>query len=366
MNYRIRIYFILLSIIFSFSLNAQKVYVTNSGQSIIISPNGKWDYTKASNSDLGDELFTTTNVVVDPYELPADSKYAMTSQEEEMYLELNQQLMSLEIDYFVRYIIINNRNSNKASKEDKKLEKDLKSRYEKASKLIKELKKVKSSDIDKRQKIILRIKKQLRQEFRIDSKKEMVNQPKPEVKSVNLASFEIDKRTTESIIYNDNCKIIFDGFDKQINKTRKETSTGKWFSYTHPKLMSYFKENDFLKVESSVLKVDNKTFLNLKLTLSTKDAKRSYGLIEENAMMRIQLINGDKVYLNNQIRSEGSLEAYTGNTIYHALYMIKKDDLKELEKTEVDKVGLMWSSGFEEYDVYEVDFILNQIKCLKN
>jgi hypothetical protein len=34
-------------------------------------------------------------------------------------------------------------------------------------------------------------------------------------------------------------------------------------------------------------------------------------------------------------------------------------------KSEIDKVGIEWSSGYEEYEVYEVDAILAQLNCFE-
>ncbi len=130
--------------------------------------------------------------------------------------------------------------------------------------------------------------------------------------------------------------------------------------------MNHFKEKAFLTGSSSLMNIEGDHYLNLKLTLATKDAKRSYGHIEPNAMMRITLINDDHIYLFNGVNATGNIEAYTGNTIYQCVYPIKKEEYKELLRKEIDKVGIMWTTGFEEYEIYEVDFIQNQISCLKN
>ena len=36
-----------------------------------------------------------------------------------------------------------------------------------------------------------------------------------------------------------------------------------------------------------------------------------------------------------------------------------------LEKYMIDEVGIMWSSGYETYDVYHVDVLKNLAQCLK-
>jgi hypothetical protein len=346
---------------------AQKVYVTKSGQSIVLFPNGKWEYTTAGSAEEGG-MFAESTLEVNPFEIPSSDEYQLTEAEELLYNELKNRLQFIEADYFVRHLIIKtkNDNGNNVNQEDKQLEKDLEKKYKKSSDLLEKLMDFSKSDINKRQEILSDVKSETQKEFKYKSNTDNRDSDIGKTRISRIPDFELDNRSPYSITENDACEVIFNGFDNQIKKKRREIKGGNWFGYTHPKLGSYFKENDFLRGEASLMKVDNKTFLNLRLVLATRDARRSYGFIQEDAMLRITFINGDRVYLNSQVRSDGNLEAYTGNTVYTCLFPLDKDDLKELERTEIDRVGIMWSTGFEEYDIYNVDFIINQLSCLKN
>ncbi|NNF32951.1 MAG: hypothetical protein HKN68_02520 [Saprospiraceae bacterium] len=348
-------------------LAGQKMYVTHSGQTIQLKANGQWQYVE--DNTLDDQgLIAESEIEVDPYELPS-SAYNISEEEENMYENLKKQLQFFEADFFVRHLIIKNKIDNDDSDDaDKKLEKDLKKKYKTSYELLDKLSKFNSSDKNKRDKILEEVKEKLVKEFRID---EVQIQPEKIGKTsskntVNLKSFTIDERSSYDIVKEKECELVFNGMDKQLNKKRKEVKSSNWFSYTHPKLLNHFKSNDFLKGEASLMQVDKRFYINLRLILATRDARRSYGYVAEDAMLRISLINGDRIYLKNQIRSDGNLEAYTGNTVYQCLYQVDKDDIKEIKRTEIDKVGIMWSTGFEEYDVYEVDFLMNQLYCLEN
>ena len=37
---------------------------------------------------------------------------------------------------------------------------------------------------------------------------------------------------------------------------------------------------------------------------------------------------------------------------------------KALKKGEVDRVRIIWDAGYEDYEVYNLDFFINQFKCL--
>ena len=47
------------------------------------------------------------------------------------------------------------------------------------------------------------------------------------------------------------------------------------------------------------------------------------------------------------------------------VYGINNENVKMLSKFPIDKVGIMWTSGFETYDIYNVDLIMNHLSCLK-
>ncbi len=172
--------------------------------------------------------------------------------------------------------------------------------------------------------------------------------------------FEINEE-----IYNDkDCNIIFDGYDEDIKKDRKETEMSFFFSYTHPKLKPHFKDKNFLECKGSISNIKGTYYLQLTLKLASKDASRNYGQIERNSLMRFQFVNGQKHYLSNIYPDAGTIEKYTGNTIYKAVFPIDKDYLKLFKTVELDHIGIIWTSGYEQYDVYEVDFLMQHLNCL--
>lgn len=187
------------------------------------------------------------------------------------------------------------------------------------------------------------------------------NQPEEQFKY-----FQIEKQNTYTASKNIDCKIVFDGIDPQSKKAKKELEKEFLFGYTHPKLKSYFKDKNFLTCETQLIQLNNKSYMWLYITIASKDAVKNYGLIEINSTLKIELIDGSILYIPNAQNSSGKLEAYTANTLYQVILPLDKTMLKQLEKSEIDKIGIMWSSGYEQYEVYEVDIVMNQIACLKN
>lgn len=186
-----------------------------------------------------------------------------------------------------------------------------------------------------------------------------------EVQVDDISNSEFYFEKNNEILANNPCKLIFNDFDPEIKKHRIETEPSFFFAYTHPKLKPHFKEKNFIECHGSISKISGTYYLQLSLKLASKDAARNYGQIERNSLIRFQMIDGEKRYLSNIYPDAGMIEQYTGNTIYRAVFPIDKDYLKLFKTVELDHLGIIWTTGYEQYNIYEVDFLMNHLKCIE-
>jgi len=149
-----------------------------------------------------------------------------------------------------------------------------------------------------------------------------------------------------------------------IDRSKFYTDFEYLFGYTHEKMQSYFKDKEFLSCEGQMASFGVYNFLSLKIMIQSKRAQKSYGAIEKGSGMKITFINGEEVYLYNVRSSSGQIEEFTGNTIYEVSYAVSDKDLKKLSKHELDQIGIIWTTGFEPYDIYDVDFLMRHANCL--
>lgn len=133
-----------------------------------------------------------------------------------------------------------------------------------------------------------------------------------------------------------------------------DTTSLSLLTYTPERLKNYYKGNYLLEVFPRLI---DKKWLELKFVFHSNDIVKSYGSIERGAMLRLDFIHGKAIVLKSYKSAEGTLEAYTGNTVYTSVYEIKtKDEYKRLLGISLDNIGVMWSSGFETYPVYQIDY----------
>ena len=60
------------------------------------------------------------------------------------------------------------------------------------------------------------------------------------------------------------------------------------------------------------------------------------------------------------------MDPYTGYILFQGQYGIGKKELNKLKKISVDKMRVIWSTGYEDYEVIHVDFFKNQLSCLES
>lgn len=162
-----------------------------------------------------------------------------------------------------------------------------------------------------------------------------------------------------------NCEIAFNGIDPNTLQQKLQIAPENIISYSHPKIEQYYKENSFLTADISVLQMGKNKYALLDIIVRSQDAIKNYGMIKAGSPLKIELINGENVYLFSQANAEGRLIPGTINVKYQVLYSIEKSEYKLLKSSEVDNLGIMWTSGYEKYDIYNIDVLLHQIECLE-
>ncbi len=159
------------------------------------------------------------------------------------------------------------------------------------------------------------------------------------------------------------CNVFFTGIDPQLKESRIDIAQEHVFAHTNKKLKPSFKERDMVVGKANLTKVGKSTFLRLEIEIASRNAFSSYGYIPKINVLTVHFLNGNKVYLYSASDSKGVYNAEKDKTIYNVFYLIDKE--KPFVKDELDKIGVFWSTGYEEYIVYDVDLLKRQYSCLK-
>lgn len=370
--------------------SAQRIIKTSGDKDIRINEDGSWEYVEKVIDTLDSlTIMDGVNTDTDPFEVPTDSQSDNTqnslSQQQELYEKI------LDAEHFFDEEIKRAKDNHKLLKKERKrfLKGKLKDTLITLEEIEAEILLVedRKRDLELRHQIIKEYIKEIVKTDKVLSETEIISlekryeelmEDKPIEQSQAIAFTTIEEPVEEDsysfLIYPSNtfkdppqtpCKIIEREVSDGSNKTRIDSKPEYLFGYTHDKLKSYFRDQDFMVCNAQLSQYGAYYFVTLHFEIKSKKAKTNYGYIERNSPIRFQLINGERIYARNTRNSHGTLQEHTGNTEYSATFMIEEPDLKVLAKNELDNVGILWTSGFEDYEIFQVDFFMEQAKCFK-
>jgi len=347
----------------------QEILSTKSGQKILLNTDGSWTMTaRDAILDENGNITMAKTTGADVFEVPQMVSNLTKSQEREVDL-LIKELEEKEATYRVvmHYDELSEVAESDLPEGDSQQKQDRKEtvkKYNQTSKYIADLKQLNQLEQSKISKRLADIKNEIDSEIGVQAQLEgaVASQTRVIRQYDYPTSFDMAPTVTDKTRYP--CEIAYDDKDPVTNKKKKETADLHLFSYTQPKLKPYFKSDDFMHCSSLMTKVGKNYYLTLKLRLRSKEASKNYGQLENGGEIRIEFIDGTFIIGTNMVANSGEIEPYSGNTLYEGIYSISKASVKDLEKKLVDNIGIMWSSGFEQYDIYQVDLLQHQVKCL--
>ncbi len=160
------------------------------------------------------------------------------------------------------------------------------------------------------------------------------------------------------------CVYETDTTDLATRLTRRELAPSILFTHTDPDLRPYFKDKELITCRGRLSMIGPYMYFTIEFQIASSHSQSNFGSLQEGSLLRLKLMNDTNVSLYNLKTDEGRIDPYTGYTIFVAQYAIGKQEMKSLRSSELDKMRVMWSTGFEDYDVYNIDLLINQINCL--
>lgn len=160
------------------------------------------------------------------------------------------------------------------------------------------------------------------------------------------------------------CQPILDSIDEASGRKHVALAAEVIFTHTDPDLRPFLKDRELITCTGSAWKIGPFTYLNIDFHISSSHSQSNFGALASGSLFRLKLLNGEFVSLYNLKTDRGHIDAYTGDTVFSGQYALGKDEIKKLRASELDKIRVLWGTGYEDYDVYNVDFFFNQLDCL--
>jgi len=163
------------------------------------------------------------------------------------------------------------------------------------------------------------------------------------------------------------CDFTYNGMDEFTRQQKKELAEELFFYHTDERLKPYLRDREYMTCKGYLTSISGGfRYLTLLITINSRTARGEYGHIKSGGLLNIKLLDGKTVSLFSQDDHQGTHSPTTGSTTYKIKFPIDFQKEKILLKSEIDKVRIVWSTGYEDYEVYNVDFFINQLYCLNN
>lgn len=145
---------------------------------------------------------------------------------------------------------------------------------------------------------------------------------------------------------------------------RISTEAREWFVFTPPLLAHKHPKSGFLQCQASILFDGNQYYLQLQIKINSTKASKEYGWIDKGSPLFLLTMLEKTVELEATEESIGQLDSGSNATRYSVLYTLSPGNLSILESEGINKLRIVWSSGYEDYDIYKVKFLQKQIRCI--
>lgn len=161
------------------------------------------------------------------------------------------------------------------------------------------------------------------------------------------------------------CQYYFNGIDEFTGKKRKDLEAQVLFYYTDERLRPYLKRKDYLTCSAYLSSLEGGyNYITLEISIASKNAKEEYGGISKGSIFSILTLEGTTVKLQANKSDQGVYNSLQEKYVYKGQYPVSGSVKKKLATEAIDRIRISWDRGYEEYEVYEVDFFIDQFACL--
>jgi hypothetical protein len=162
------------------------------------------------------------------------------------------------------------------------------------------------------------------------------------------------------------CAVEFDGKDAFTGKFKKVLKSQLLFTHTEDFMRATMGNKDYITCEVQVSQVQGGfTYLNLIFKIASRDAQRTFGLLDKGSPISFKYINGKNSTFSNTKTDIGVLDPSGQFTIYKATCELTGSSSKILKDNELDVIRIAWSAGFEDYEIVNMDVVQDLLRCLE-
>jgi hypothetical protein len=160
------------------------------------------------------------------------------------------------------------------------------------------------------------------------------------------------------------CQFHINVRDEFSGEPHRQVVSLELFRYAPPALRNFLKGKPNVLCEAALSAKGAKAYLNLTFIIHDPSPKRAFGKLDQNSQAVLTFMDGSVFTLYNLQLNEGQLNEEDQSYVFQSEYAVNEELIKKIKKSELDKLRIFWSSGYEDYDVQFVHLLMQQARCL--
>jgi len=162
------------------------------------------------------------------------------------------------------------------------------------------------------------------------------------------------------------CQLVVNTRDEFTGATLRQTQATELFRQTNPALRAYLEGKNQILCQAAIATAGPNVSLWLTFQINDPNTRRAFGNLPKNSLAMLTFTDGTALNLNNLRPDEGATDPDTRLVTYRAQYPLDAAGLRKIRSIELDKLRIAWSTGYEDYDVQQVDALMRQAQCAAN
>jgi len=160
------------------------------------------------------------------------------------------------------------------------------------------------------------------------------------------------------------CYLAVNTRDEFTGAALRQVQAGELFRFTNPVLKTYLEGKNQIFCTAALATAGSNASLLLTFQINDPNVRRAFGNLAKNSLAVLTFTDGAAVSLYDTKMDEGLLDPGTRLVTYQAQYALDAAAFRKVRNTELDKVRIAWSTGYEDYDIQQVDLLMRQAACL--
>ena len=160
------------------------------------------------------------------------------------------------------------------------------------------------------------------------------------------------------------CTIASSSRDEFSGEISRQLAAAELFRSTNPALKTYLQGKTHVICEAALSSSGPNAAMQLTFIINDPNARKAFGRLEKNSVATLKFLDGSTLELQNAFADEGTFNPENDGSIFHGQYPLNAEALKKIRRNGLDRIRILWSKGFDDYEVQQVDLLMRLAECL--